>query len=120
MGRLDEARSDLSAAIELARDIPAPSVELLAAVTMALLPVGDGAVALAALDAHEGRAHVSDAIDVRLMLWRATADRAHLEEAKRRLDHLVAHSPAGCRESMIANVPRYREIVAAAREHGIA
>jgi len=120
LGRLDEARSDLSAAIELARAIPAPSVELLAAATTALLPGGDIAAALAVLAAHEGRAHVSDVIDVRLILWQATADPVHLEEAKRRLDHLVAHAPPGCRESMIANVGRYREIVAAAREQGIA
>jgi tetratricopeptide (TPR) repeat protein len=120
MGRLDEARSDLTAALDIARAIPAPTVELVAAATMALLPDGDVAAALAALAASESRAVARSAIDVRLILWHATADPVHVQEAKRRLDHFVAHSPADCREPMIANVREFREIAAVAREQGIA
>jgi hypothetical protein len=61
-----------------------------------------------------------DATHVRFLLWQATRDPTHLAEARRRLDLLVEHAPADCRESMITNVRLHREIAAAARDHGIA
>jgi hypothetical protein len=56
---------------------------------------------------------------VRLVLWRVTGDRAHLAEAKRRLDELVAHAPEDCRASMLTNVRVHREIAEAAKAEGI-
>jgi serine/threonine protein kinase/tetratricopeptide (TPR) repeat protein len=84
---------------------------------LACLPGGDAAAAVAALaDGGSG----ADTPRTRSQLWRATGDTAHLAVAKRLLDHLVAHAPPECRESMLANVRLHREIVAAAREHGLA
>jgi tetratricopeptide (TPR) repeat protein len=118
LGRTGEARVTLGKALSIARDLPLPGVELLATAELATLPDGDVAAALAALAAHEGRAGMQEAMEVRFLLWQATRDPAHLVEAKRRLDFLVEHAPADCRESMVANVRLHHEIAAAAREHG--
>jgi hypothetical protein len=58
-------------------------------------------------------------MEARFQVFRATRDRAHLAEAKRLLDQFVAHAPADCRESMLANVRLHREIAAAAKEAGL-
>jgi tetratricopeptide (TPR) repeat protein len=120
LSRTDEARADLDAALALARELSLPGVELLATARLATLPRGDAAVALAALAAHEGRMDIQDAMQARFLLWQATRDPAHLAEAKRRLDFMVAHAPPENRESMVTNVRLHREIAQAAREQGIA
>jgi len=79
----------------------------------------DLVAALAALATHEGRAGVQNAMHARFLVWKATGDRAHLEEARRRLDYLVAHAPPAHRESMATNVRLHREIAAAAAAAGI-
>jgi hypothetical protein len=48
-----------------------------------------------------------------LLLWKATGDRAHLEEAKRLLDESLANVPAECHEAMLTNLRGNREIMAA-------
>jgi len=53
------------------------------------------------------------------LLWQATNDRAHLVEAKRLLDRLVALAPPDCRAAMLSNVRCNREIVEAARANGV-
>jgi hypothetical protein len=58
-------------------------------------------------------------VEVRNLLWQATRDRAHLVEAKRLLDDLVAHAPPEDRESMLANVRTNREIVEACKAEGL-
>ena len=58
-------------------------------------------------------------MEARFLLWQATRDAAHLAEAKRRLEFIVEHAPADCRESMLANVRLHREIAAAARGEGL-
>jgi len=133
-GREAEARADLDAALAIARELSLPGVELLATAQLATLPGGpprdrprDGLVrpadmvtaALAALAAHEGGASVHEAMQVRLLLWQATRDPAHLAEAKRLLDFTIEHAPADCRESMLANVRLHCEIAAAARGEGL-
>jgi hypothetical protein len=50
--------------------------------------------------------------------WLDTDDAAHLREAKRSLDHLVAHAPEACRVSLVENVPLHRDVAAAWKEHG--
>jgi hypothetical protein len=64
----------------------------------------------------EGAATFDEAMLARFLLWRATRERAHLAEAKRRLDHLVAHAPEDCRASMLEDVRLHREIMEAARD----
>ena len=50
---------------------------------------------------------------MRWLLFRATGDRAHLEEAKRLLDESVAHVDEETRTSMLTNLRLNREIMAA-------
>jgi tetratricopeptide (TPR) repeat protein len=118
-GRSDEARADLEAALSLAKELSLADVEVPALAALAVLPGGDREAALAALAAHGGRVMPRQLPEVRLLLWQATKDRAHLAEAKRLLDDFVAHAPADCRESMLANVRVNREIVAACKEQGL-
>jgi serine/threonine protein kinase/tetratricopeptide (TPR) repeat protein len=118
-GREAEARADLDAALAIARELSLPGVELLGTAHLATLPGGDVTAALAALAAHQGHAAIHETMQARFLLWKATRDRAHLTEAKRRLDFLVDHAPPDCRESMLANVRLHREIAAAAREEGL-
>jgi tetratricopeptide (TPR) repeat protein len=118
-GRIDAARADLEAARSLAVASSAPSAELAALTVLATLPGGDVGAALAALAAHGGRTEVRTLVEVRNLLWQATRDRAHLVEAKRLLDDLVAHAPPEDRESMLANVRTNREIVEACKAEGL-
>ena len=119
LSRTEEARTALGYALVIARELSRPDVEVLATATLAQLPGGDVATALAAFAAHGQHVGVKQTMDARFLLWRATHDPAHLVEAKRLLDFLVAHAPADCRESMLANVRLHREIAAAAREVGL-
>ena len=50
---------------------------------------------------------------VRSLLFRATGDRAHLDEAKRLLDESLANVPEEYHESMLTNLRLNREIMAA-------
>jgi len=114
-GRDAEARTDFVAALALAQERSDPGVELVASAWLARLPDGDAGAALAALATHEERAGVANAMLARFLVWRATGDDAHLAQAKRRLDLLVAHAKPAHRETMLANVPLHREIAEAAR-----
>ena len=49
-------------------------------------------------------------MNARFRLWQLTGNAVHLEEARRLLDFLVEHAPEEDRESMVKNVPLYREI----------
>jgi tetratricopeptide (TPR) repeat protein len=133
-GRTDDARARLVAARDTAMEIGAPALEVGALAHLATLPGGpprdrpqDGlvqpgdkvAAALAALAKHDARLDVRTRMDVRLALFRATGDRAHVVEAKRLLDDVVAHAPEEFRGDMLANVHLHREVVAAAKEAGL-
>ena len=115
-GRTAEARADLAASLAIARELSLPNLEILAAAWLALLPGGDAAAALATVAAREELAEMQPAMEARFVLWRATGDPAHLAEAKRRLDSMVAQAPPDCRSSMLGEVTLHREIEAAARE----
>ena len=117
--RADEARADLDAALAIARNLALARVELLATAELARLPGGDVGAALAALAALAERAGAPAAMEARFLLWKMTHDGVHLIEAKRLLDHLVAHAPEQCRETMLANVSLHRDIAAAAKEAGL-
>ncbi len=62
---------------------------------------------------------ISDDPGVRLLLWEATGDRAHLEKAKRLLDESLANVPEEYHEAMLTNLRVNREITAACREQGL-
>jgi tetratricopeptide (TPR) repeat protein len=112
-GKKDEARRLLEEARDLARKIGVPGQAALATVFLALLPGGDAATACKGLEAHESHLDVVRRMEGRLALFKATGDRAHLEEAHRLLCHVRDHAPDECRVAMIENVPLHREIMAA-------
>jgi tetratricopeptide (TPR) repeat protein len=112
-GTGQEAREALREALALAEENDIPSGIVEAAALLALLPGGDPAAAEAAFAAHEARLSHGGRMEVRFRLWRATGAAAHLEEAHRKLEHLVEHAPDEYRETMIANVPVHRNIAAA-------
>jgi serine/threonine protein kinase/tetratricopeptide (TPR) repeat protein len=120
LGMLDESRVQLEESVAIARELSILGAELLASAALARLPGRSAAGAIALAAEVEGRIPFWTAMHARLLLWQATRDRAHLVEAKRRLDFLVEHAPPEARESMLTNVRLHREIVAAARAEGIA
>jgi serine/threonine protein kinase/tetratricopeptide (TPR) repeat protein len=83
---------------------------------LACLAGGDAEAAVAALAAAGSGAATPR---TSFLLWKATGDATHLAAAKRGLDLRVAHAPPERREAMVENVRLHREIVAAAREHGV-
>jgi serine/threonine protein kinase/tetratricopeptide (TPR) repeat protein len=118
-GRTDDARADLAAALALVREHADPATELLATIWSARLPGGDVDAALAALANCEARVSQTNAMEARFLLWETTRDVVHLADARRRLDHLVAHVPPAYRASIVANVRCHREIAEAARANGV-
>jgi tetratricopeptide (TPR) repeat protein len=119
-GRRDEARTDFEAALSLGTGLTLPAVELRCRTRLASLPGGDVAAAVAAIAALRDRVPVREAMDAHLLVGKAAGDVAHLREAKRILDFIVAHAPADCRESMLLRIRAYREVVEACEEHGLA
>jgi tetratricopeptide (TPR) repeat protein len=116
-GETESARTLLTEALQRFRADGHAARIACALALLACLPGGDPDAAVAAL----AEAGVSEHVMLtRWFLWQATRDPAHLAQAKRRLDFLVEHAPADCRESMLANVRLHREIVAAARASGVA
>ena len=57
-------------------------------------------------------------MEARFVLWKATEDVDHLQDAHRLLEELREHAPAESRDSMVTNIPLHREIMAAWEEHG--
>jgi tetratricopeptide (TPR) repeat protein len=117
-GRAEEARPRLEEALALGRRLEAPGTIALASCRLALLPCGDVPAALKAFSEHEPKLEHQTRMDTRFLLWRATKDRVHLEEAHRLLCHLRDHAPEEYRETMIEHVPLHRDIMAAWEEHG--
>jgi len=103
---------------DLAADVGIPGTETLARGELACLPGGDTADALAALAENDERLTAEERLNARWLLFRATGDRAHLEEAKRLLDESVAHVDEETRTSMLTNLRVNGEIMAAWAEHG--
>jgi len=118
-----EAAAHLREAAAMAENLGVASIRLTSTARLACLGIGDRAfavaTALAALTAHEAGASAESAMDARFLLWRATGDRAHLVEAKRRLDFMVEHAPTEDRVSMLTNVRLDREIMEAAKATGL-
>ena len=62
--------------------------------------------------------HHHEKMEARFLLWKATQDPSHLQEAHRLLCALRDHVPAEYRDSMIEKTPLNRDIMAAFEEHG--
>jgi len=107
------ARESLLAARDLAQEMGVAGVETLARCTLALLAGGDSDDALVAYAENEERLDVEDRREARYLLWCATGDPAHLQDAKRLLDEAVANVDDTTRHSMLTNRRVNREIVAA-------
>ena len=104
---------------ELADGIGALGYATIARCELALLQDGSTPEALTCLAENESRIQAEDCMTARLLLWKATQDRAHLAEAKRLLDEALAKVPAEHHASMLANVRVNREIAAAAKAQGL-
>jgi tetratricopeptide (TPR) repeat protein len=115
---LHSAHTHLDEALRLAREYDTPGPETLALARLALVGSGDVQAALKAFFAHEARLGLAERAEARFLLWEATDDPAHLEEAHRLLCYLRDHAPEEYRETMIENLPLHRDIMAAWREHG--
>ncbi len=103
----------LAAARDLATNVGIPGVETLARCQLALLPGGDSGDALAVFTKNEERLDAEERREARYLLWRATGDRAHLEEAKRLVDESLATVPSEYDEPILTNLRINREIMAA-------
>jgi len=112
-GMPDDARRALEEARDAARTIGVSGMVALACAHLALLPGGDVAAACKEFAEHESHLDVVRKMEGRLALFKATGDRAHIEEAHRLLCYVRDHAPEECREAMIEKVPLHREIMAA-------
>jgi tetratricopeptide (TPR) repeat protein len=115
-GRVDPAREALEGARVLARMMGLAGPQALAAVHLALLPGGDVADAKATVAAHEERLTHAERLEARFLLFRATRERAHLEEAHRLLLVLRDGTPRNLRDAMYGGSPLRREVLAAWKE----
>ena len=112
-GKASEAQEYLDEAISLAKAQDAQGVRLLALAERACLPGESVDEALRVFSEYANRLGVPDTTRVRFLLWQATGDRQHLEEAHRLLTLMRDHAPEEYRGSMIDNVPLHRDIMQA-------
>ena len=117
-GDVGDAKGRLNAALETGKQAGMPGPEVLARAQLATLPGGDPEAALAALEQHEDRMEMAEAMEARFVLFGAVGDPAHLAEAHRRLMFLRDHAGEEYQTSILTNVPLHRDIVSAWREHG--
>ncbi len=119
-GRVAAARGDsalavakLDAAIAQGRELKLAMPCVVGGAYRALFPGGDAKAALDALREYDPRLRERERYEARFVLWQATQDRVHLDEAHRLLMDLRDHAPEECRETMIDRVPLHRAIVTA-------
>jgi tetratricopeptide (TPR) repeat protein len=114
-GRTDEARAELREAAHCGF----PTVEVLALCDLAAHLGGDPDAALASFAAIADRLSAFDRREAHLLLWLATREATHLQEAKQRVDDALAAAPEQHRDAMRQNVRVNRDILAAwEAEHG--
>jgi tetratricopeptide (TPR) repeat protein len=118
-GDAESARTAFEESVSLSRSQGRKAQIALGLAGMATLPAGDARVAEEALEDAGATLAAGDAVQIRFLLWQATRDRAHLAEAKRLLDFLVAHAPSDSRGPMLANFRLHREIAEAAARLGV-
>ena len=88
-------------------------METLARCELALLRPATAADAVRGLAENETNLEATERLRARHLLWKATRDRAQLEEAKRLLDDSVAEVDDDTRHSMLTNLRVNRAIMAA-------
>jgi serine/threonine protein kinase/predicted ATPase len=118
-GRAAEGRRLLQEYASLSRDAASDQDVVFATCLLAAFADGNAALAREELGRAPSGWGLAFHMECRALLWRTAAEPADLAEAKRLLDHLVAHAPPDCRSSMLANVRLHREIVAAAGDRGV-
>ena len=104
-------------ALRLARELENAALVCGAAALLARIDPTATDDALAALREHEPVLGRSERLETRFVLWQATGDAVHLEEARRLLQAAQDLAPEEHRESMIENVPLNRDILRAWEEH---
>ncbi|MHC4974795.1 MAG: protein kinase domain-containing protein [Planctomycetota bacterium] len=109
-GDLESARARVAEARALADELNHGETIVLATARALRLDGGDAEAASNTMSTYETRVSHKARMEIRFLLWQATKDRAHLEEAHRLLSHLIDHSPDDCRETMVENVTLHREI----------
>jgi serine/threonine protein kinase/tetratricopeptide (TPR) repeat protein len=115
--RPGEAIALLDESLVLLRDLGVPAMTVVVSAERAVLPGADVRAAQDLLAAHGPGLAVENRMRAHWLLWRATSDRVHLEQARSILRHVVDHAPAELRESAVRGVRMHREIAAAA-DHG--
>ncbi|MHC4931964.1 MAG: tetratricopeptide repeat protein, partial [Planctomycetota bacterium] len=113
--RLDQARVALDEAATLAARVDDPRTRVLAACRSALLPEGDAQRAATAFERDEKRLAHQTKLQARYLLWKATGDPDHLEQAHDLLVFQVDNSPADLRKAVQEKDPMHREIANAWR-----
>jgi predicted ATPase len=105
-GRKREAIETLGECVALGR----PESLVLGRCHLARLGSSDPEEAAATAEEHDATLGAPTRLEVRWLLYRATMDPRHLEEARRHLEALLERSPESCRPRMRTEVPLYRHI----------
>jgi tetratricopeptide (TPR) repeat protein len=109
-GDHDAARPLLEESAEIAERVGSPNWTTLNACRLARIGLGDSTTAVERLTEHSARMEVDLRLQARYLLWRLTEEETFLTGARSDLDHLTAHAPDRCRESMVENVPLLRAV----------
>jgi len=109
-GRTEEAPPILEEALEMARGTNARSAVVHALGHLASLDPKHVEPCREALKEHGPHLQLQDRLEAHFLLWKATRDPAQLREAKELLRYLIENAPQECRETMVTNVPLFREL----------
>jgi tetratricopeptide (TPR) repeat protein len=112
-GRTQEARGAFSEAVQIGRALGLAGPLVLGLVHLAGLTGGDYTQAKETLAAHNERLGHAERVEAHFLLWKATQQRAHLEEAHRLLLNLRDATPKAHRDTLFTAVPLRRDILAA-------
>ena len=113
--RIDDARTHIDKAIELATPSGAKNALILAHSVAVRLPNRDPSEAVRLLEEDGGRMRALDRMRSYYSLWLGTGDRTHAAAALAELEHLRDNAPEEHRQSIVDDVPLHRAIVAACR-----
>jgi tetratricopeptide (TPR) repeat protein len=116
-GREDEARAALTEALVLARKIGDVQTIVMASGHAAAMENGDVEAARVEYEGNARHLGLAAKMEALWLLWRATGERARLDEAYDLLITLRDGAPEESREAMLTRVALFRDIVAA-REEG--
>ena len=109
-GPLARAQSSFEQARLLGEDLETPDVSVLARCHLAALEGGDVRDALGCFTRHAERLTPPDRMEACYLLWRATGERAHLEEAVGLLEATVADFDEETRAAALSNLRLHRDI----------